>query len=105
MEIENKAKLAENMKVLLHEENNEIFDRLDFNNDNIFLEPLLFNYFNTGIDERKYKLDQILFSYLLEEKEVLIYFDSMGNSYIPNLGYVKSNKKNGHFRVSIEDKE
>ena len=40
--IENKAKLADNMKVLLYEENNKIFDKLDFNNDNIFLEPLLF---------------------------------------------------------------
>lgn len=40
--IENKAKLADNMKVLLYEENVKIFDRIDFNNDNIFLEPLLF---------------------------------------------------------------
>ena len=57
--IENKSKLADDMKVLLYDENNKIFDRLDFNNDNIFLEPLLFNYFNTSIDKRKYKLEQI----------------------------------------------
>ena len=74
--IENKAKLADNMKVLLYEEDNLLFNKLDFDNDDIFLEPLLFNYFNTNPKDRKYSLEQILLGYFKKKDiEAKIYFE------------------------------
>ena len=103
--IENKAKLADNMKILLYEENNVIFDKLDFSNDDIFLEPLLFNYFNTNKEKRKYKIEQILCSYFQENDEISLYFDEIGKSYIPNIGYIMSNRKNEYIKTSLEKVE
>lgn len=103
--IENRAKLADSMKILLYEEDNAIFDKLDFDNDDIFLEPLLFNYFNTNNEKRKYSIEQILCSYFPKDDEISLYFNETGKSYIPNIGYTKFDRKNGYIKASIRNTE
>ena len=43
----NKDEILEVTKILIYKENPLLFEKLDFNNNDVFLEPLLFAYFNS----------------------------------------------------------
>ena len=40
------AQIADSMKMLLYKQKSELFERIDFKDDEAFTEPLLFAYFN-----------------------------------------------------------
>ncbi len=80
-------KQIESIKILLYKNNQEIFEDIDFENDKIYQEPLLYSYFN---DEKKLNtgLDQILIGYEEgEEKNVKVKSDEFGRIYLPNIGW------------------
>ena len=49
MEI-NRVKIIEILQILLYKENPSLLEKINFEDDNIFLEPLLFAYFNSKKD-------------------------------------------------------
>jgi len=71
-----------------------LFDLLDFDNDDAFLEPLLFAYFNSK--DRRVGLEQILIGYIADDRkplEISVYADREGVVYLPNVGYLITDRR------------
>ena len=51
----NNIEIQVNIKILLYKENEKIFDLLDFEDENIYKEPLLFTYLNNKEGTITYK--------------------------------------------------
>lgn len=87
----NKTKLIETIQLLLYKENPTLLEKIDFEDDNIFLEPLLFAYFNSKKDNlfSKDLLTEIMQGYFIEKESLLLKesFNNEGIAYVPNLGY------------------
>jgi hypothetical protein len=84
--------LADAIKTLIFQRNPDFFERLDFNNDFIFLEPLLFAWFNDPAPVHV-SLEQLLIGYIADEKkpnELQVHSDENGIIYLPNMGYLKT---------------
>ena len=60
--------MIENIKMLLYKADEDIFETLDFENDSIYQEPLLYAYFNDK--NNKIQLDQILYGYIELSKRI-----------------------------------
>lgn len=92
MEYQNE--IINTIKLLVYKENPSIFDKVDFDDDNIFLEPLLFTYFNSKKDNLfpAEMLEEILQGYFIEKDEIRIKhsYNKNGVAYIPNFGYYKN---------------
>jgi len=100
-----KSKLIENIKILLYKENENIFDYLDFEDDRIYQEPLLFAYFNSEIENNP-NLDAILYGYTkpeLRPEEIHVKSDGFGRIYLANIGWFHTQHKNQHLLL-ITDK-
>ena len=79
------------IQLLLYKENPSLLEKVNFEDDNVFLEPILFSYFNSKKDNlfSKDMLTEIIQGYFVE-KESLILKESFNNdeiAYLPNLGY------------------
>jgi hypothetical protein len=75
-----------------------LLDKLDFENDDVFLEPLLFAYFNT--QRTHVTLEQILFSYLRADYHASTFSvgsDTAGMVYLPRVGYLRTGRPNQTF--------
>ncbi|WP_027393248.1 hypothetical protein [Aquimarina latercula] len=82
--------LSDSIRTLIYKKIQKLFDLLDFHDDNVFLEPLLFGFF-TG-NHTKMTLEQILFGYIHQDKrpsEITVFVDKFGVIYLPKLGYLK----------------
>ncbi|WP_435261389.1 hypothetical protein [Tenacibaculum sp. nBUS_03] len=95
----NKIKIVETLKLLVFKEIRTLFEKLDFDNDATFLEPLLFSYFNSKKDNSFSKeiLEQILQGYFISNETVKLsqnIFNKKGIAYIPEKGYFKKGSKN-----------
>ncbi|MEM9549358.1 MAG: hypothetical protein AAGA77_25525 [Bacteroidota bacterium] len=95
---ENQAQLVDYLRTLTYRESKEVIMKFDFNNGNIFLEPLLFAYFNRAQSDREFSgtlLSEILQSHFIEKEALQLEgsYNSDNIAYIPNLGYFK--KENG----------
>jgi len=80
---------AQNMRILVYTTNSELFEALDFEDDDTFLEPLLFTYFNSpqGV---LFSLEQILCGYLCDKtkfSQITVYSDKEGIVYLPKIGF------------------
>lgn len=94
--------LAYVTKRLLYKRREDLFDKLDFYDHDIFLEPLLFAYF-TG-SQSDFELDQILFGYIngkIRPNEIDVYADSRGIVYLPAIGYLRTSEKNQTLRLKF----
>jgi len=85
------TEIIDTIKLLIYKENPELLEKVDFDDDNIFLEPLLFAYFNSKKENlfTAEMLTEIMQGYF-SEKDTLQFkesFDKEGVAYIPNLGY------------------
>ncbi len=91
---ESLLRFSEYIKLLLYKENKSIFDILDFENDNIFMNPLFFSYFNEK--NSSHNLDTILFGYQNEGSlpSINIATDEYGRVYLPNIGWLNTNFRN-----------
>lgn len=94
--LNNKIKIIDTIKLLIYKENPDLFGNLDFDDDNVFLEPLLFAYFNSkeSILFSNEILEEILQGYLLEQSEIKINrsYNKENIFYLPNLGYYNWNE-------------
>ena len=82
---------AHNNKILVYKTDPDLIELLDINNDRIFLEPLLFGYFNNLESDRKISLAQILYGYIKSHQrpsELKILF-TKNRAYLPNLGTIE----------------
>ena len=88
---ENQIEIINTIKLLIYKENPSILEKLDFENETIFLEPLLFAYFNSKKENlfTETLLIEILQGYFVETEPLLLKesFNKYGVAYVPNLGY------------------
>ena len=98
---------ADRNKALLFKNGfSNIFELLDFDNDAVFLEPLLFTYLNRNIDPNNTSitLDQIIYGYIDKKKrpkKIKAYTDKNGILYLPKIGYFKTNSFSCLLNVEI----
>ena len=90
---ENKTTIIDTIKLLIFKENKLLAEKVNFDNNNIFLEPLLFSYFN-GKKENlipKEALEEILQGYFVKKEKIKIKysFNKIGIAYVPSVGYFK----------------
>jgi hypothetical protein len=85
---EGKNNFIEYIKMLIYKTRKDLFDRLDFNAEAPFMEPMLYTWFN--FPQQKISLDQLLYGYMaLDRRPVTIQVltESTGIIYLPNIGY------------------
>ena len=91
-----KTEFINTIKLLIYKENPSLLEKIDFEDDNVFLEPLLFAYFNSKKDNlfTKEMLTEIMQGYFVENEPLLLHlsFNKEGIAYLPNLGYFDKNK-------------
>lgn len=85
--------LIETIKLLLYKESPSIFEQINFEDNNAFLEPLLFTFFNYKKEQNwtKELLLEVMQGYLINKQSPKINFSYCSNqiTYIPILGYFK----------------
>lgn len=86
--------LIENIKILLYKKDSDIFSIIDFEDDRIYQEPLLFAYFN---DKKSNNLNlyTILYGYMnfdAQKKGISVESDEYGRVYLPNIGWLMTNE-------------
>ena len=94
--IKGQEKLIESIKILLYKEDSDIFDKIDFEDDDIYKDPLLYAYYKYG-DSSEISLDQILYGYQEDsvKPEVLnVNTDNFGRIYFSKLGWFHTSIKN-----------
>lgn len=92
-----KSEVINTIKFLIYKENPKIFKNLNFDDDNIFLEPLLFSYFNSKADKLNLEisLEEILQGYFINKDTLNIEnsYNKNNIAYIPEVGYFKKGEK------------
>ncbi|MCZ8169966.1 hypothetical protein [Flavobacterium sp.] len=87
----NQTDIINTIKLLLYKENPSLLEKVDFDDDTIFLEPLLFAYFNSKKDNlfTTDMLIEIMQGCFVEKETLLVKesFNKNGVAYVPNLGY------------------
>ncbi len=106
--------IINSIKILIYKEFRKAFDKIDFENDDIYLEPLLFSYFNSKKDNLfpKETITEILQGYYIQKEKHKIKYSFNRNeiAYIPQVGYFKKGEEaideyildNGDFEVIKE---
>lgn len=93
--------LVDNIKILLYKEKRNIFDWLNFEEDLIYQEPLLFAYFKNQ-QENKLFFDSILFGYTenqLKPKSIEVKSNELGIIYLAKVGWFHTKKSNHVFEL------
>jgi hypothetical protein len=85
----NQTEIANAIKTLIYKESAGLLKKVDFDNENIFLEPLLFAYFNSKEDNHfpNQILEGILQGYFLNQ--IKQSYNKVSIDYVPNIGYFK----------------
>lgn len=103
--IEHFDNLVNVTKLLIYKENNLIFEKLDFDDDSIFLEPLLFSYFNCKKDYSLTKelLEEVLQGFCTNKGELKTKhsYNKKGIAYVPKLGYFNKHSNSAFSPVEI----
>uniref|UniRef100_UPI0040476E4C hypothetical protein n=1 Tax=Flavobacterium sp. TaxID=239 RepID=UPI0040476E4C len=95
----------DNIKILLYKNNSKIFELINFDDDKIYTEPLLYSYFNNKTD-LKIELGSILIGYKKAKKQnIKIKTDEFGRIYIPNIGWFSTSEKNQNLIFSKDSNE
>ena len=98
-----RTRVLENVRILIYKENPQIFELLDYDNDTIFNEPLLFAYFYAN--KKGATLEQLLLGYIDKDKRpesVSALVDGKGIIYLPEIGWLKTELQND--AVTIDNK-
>lgn len=96
--------LVDTIKILIYKEVSNLLEKLDFEDDNTFLEPLLFAYFNTKENLfSKDALKEILQGYFKIEEKIKIKYTFNKNeiAYIPKIGYFRKDEINPFDNIII----
>lgn len=94
------------IKILIYKHDKAILEKIDFDDENIYLDPLIFSYFNC----KKYNfipkeaLEEILQGYFLERETIRLNhsFNKYGKAYIPRVGYFKKGETEPFEPVLVE---
>jgi HEXXH motif-containing protein len=101
---EGQEKLADAIKTLVYQSDQNLFGQLCFENDTIFLEPLAFAWFNQP-NGNSIPLGQILLGYLTESSEnteTVVFADGRGIVYIPTIGHFMTNTRSCYLTLIWE---
>jgi len=94
-----KNAIIDTIKLLIYKENPALLEKVDFNDDNVFTEPLLYAYFNGKRDFlfSQSLLVEILQGYFkdLKNPEFNYSYNRKGVAYLPKLGYYEDGEKKG----------
>lgn len=96
-----RSEITENMRILLYRLIPEYFELLDFDDEDIFLEPLLFAYFHLQINDTDI-LKQIMYGSIEpadRPKHLTVKADKHGNIYLPRIGWIKNVEKGKKFKL------
>jgi hypothetical protein len=104
--IRSQNEITNTLKLLIYKETPLILEKVDFENDNIFLEPLLFVYFNyTKFDIFPPNMLHILMQgYFIDKESSVLHqqiYNNDGIAYIPNVGYFKINDNEPFDRIEL----
>ncbi|MDC8098616.1 hypothetical protein [Chryseobacterium rhizosphaerae] len=84
--------VVDSLKMLLYQRHENIFERIDFEDDRIYLEPLLFAYI---MQEEDVWLDSIIYGYEKNPKsKIRVFSNHTGTVYIPQIGYFYTQETN-----------
>lgn len=84
--------VIDSLKILLYQRHENIFERIDFEDDRIYLEPLLFAYV---MQENDSWLDSIVYGYEKNPKlKIQVFSNHTGIIYIPQIGYFHTQEIN-----------
>lgn len=98
-----KAALADYMKMVLYQADETVFERLNFEDDAPFLEPLLIAYFSTG-NATGMTLEQILCAYFVERKGAFsVVSNDKGVVYVPRVGYFYTDSPNRPWQLCCQN--
>lgn len=101
----NSNNILNTIKLLIYKEDSELLKRIDFDNDEMFLNPLLFAYFNSKKDHLfpKEVLGEILQGYFTKKEKIMIKhsFNKNGVAYVPKVGYFKKDEQNTFTPIEI----
>ncbi|QDW19718.1 hypothetical protein [Flavobacterium sp. KBS0721] len=90
------TEIINTIKLLIYKENPSLLEKIDFDDDTLFLEPLLFFYFNQKVDFLLPDglLPELIQGYFLNKYELNINHSFYKNeiTYLPKLGYFKKNE-------------
>jgi hypothetical protein len=90
--VNGRIKILENVRILIYKENPTLFELLDYENDRIFNEPMLFAYFYAH--RKGATLEQLLFGHIEKSKRpksIQALTDAHGLIYLPEIGWLKIN--------------
>ncbi len=104
--IDCQAEIINTIKLLLYKEDESILEKVDFDDDDVFLEPLLFTYFNSKETEKftSNELTELMHGYFIKKKsnhKVQKFFNKHNISYIPNIGYFNKNDDNPFESINL----
>lgn len=89
--------MVDAIKILIYKESQYILEKIDLDDKEIFLEPLIFAYFNGKKDNSfpQKILEELLQGYYQEKEKLKLNFSFNNNeiAYLPNLGYFKSGQQ------------
>jgi len=95
--MKNELEIIDTIKLLIYKENPSILEKVDFDDDTIFLDPLLPAYFNSKKDNLfpTEMLTEIMQGYFLQKEPLQLNYsyNKEGIAYIPKLGYFKQGQK------------
>lgn len=84
--------VIDSLKMLLYQRHENIFERINFEDDRIYLEPLLFAYI---MQKENYWLDSIIYGYENNPKpKIQVFTNNTGTIYIPQVGYFHTKEIN-----------
>ena len=80
--------VEQTLKSLLYKRHPSIFDRIDFEDDSLFSEPLLYSYLTQN--DNKW-LDSIILGYEYDRvRSISIFTNAQGIAYLPQIGYFET---------------
>ena len=94
--------LNENIKIGLYKEDKNIFEILDFEDDNAYKNPFLFSYFSQK-NRKNYSLNSLICGYSNSLKEVELITDEFGRFYISKIGWFFTEEKRSILTFKTEE--
>lgn len=102
-------KIINTIKILIYKQYPLLLEKVDFDDDNVFLEPLLFAYFNLPkSNQSNSSLEEIMQGYFISPKAIFLNysFNNEGIAYVAKKGYYKKGKSELLEKIClIEDTE
>lgn len=84
------------IKLLIYKENATLLEKVDFDDDSIFLDPLIFAYFNSKRNNQfsNKMLIEVMQGYFIKKESIFLNesFDKYGIAFVPHVGYLDKEK-------------